>query len=98
MGRRNAVGDLFVTGLATCPEDEFATAVNKIKQMGFELILGSKTEELVCKMEQVEGVKAPTANRTVSPGTVIQISVVNGLRAITFCGQASKTEAEQVVD
>jgi len=62
MGRRNAVGDLFVTGLANYPEGDFATAVDKIKQMGIELFLGSEAEELVCKMEQVKGV-APRADK-----------------------------------
>jgi hypothetical protein len=56
MGRRNAVGDLFVTGLAACPEGDFATAVDNIKQRGFELILGSEAKELLCKMEQMKGV------------------------------------------
>jgi hypothetical protein len=62
MGRRNAVGDLFVTGLAACPEGDFATAVDNIKQRGFELILGSEAKELLCKIEQAKGV-APRADK-----------------------------------
>jgi hypothetical protein len=69
MGRSNAVGDLFVTGLATCPEGDFATAVDKIKQSGAELILGSEAEELVCKMEQVKGVKGPNREQNSEPGS-----------------------------
>ena len=69
MGRRNAVGDLFVTGLATCPEGDFETAVDKIKQSGAELILGSEAEELVCKMEQVKGVKGPNREQNSEPGS-----------------------------
>jgi hypothetical protein len=56
MGRRNAVGDLFVSRIVACPEGDFATAVDNIKQTGFELILGSEAKELLCKMEQVKGV------------------------------------------
>jgi hypothetical protein len=62
MGRRNAVGDLFVTGLAACPEGDFATAVDNIKQRGFELILGSEAKELLCKIEHAKGV-APRADK-----------------------------------
>ena len=63
MGRRNAVGDLFVTGLATCPEGDFATAVDHAKQLGVELILGSQAKELLCKMDQVKGV-APRPDKS----------------------------------
>src|SRR5262249_2689082 len=62
MGRRNAVGDLFVSKIVACPEGDFATAVDDMKQQGFELILGSEAKELLCKMEQVEGV-APRADK-----------------------------------
>jgi hypothetical protein len=50
MGRRNAVGDLFVTRVLALPYGDFAAAVDRIKQSGIELILGSEAEELLCKM------------------------------------------------
>jgi hypothetical protein len=53
MGRRNADGDLFVSRIVVVPESDFATAVDKIRQRGAELILGSEATELLCKMEQV---------------------------------------------
>ena len=56
MGRRNAVGDLFVSSIVTSPHADFATAVDEIKQSGVELIMGSEAKELLCKMEQVKGV------------------------------------------
>jgi hypothetical protein len=56
MGRRNAVGDLFVSRIVACPQGDFAAAVDSIKQSGAELILGSEAKELLCKMEQVKGV------------------------------------------
>jgi hypothetical protein len=78
MGRRNAVGDLFVTGVGACPEDDFATAVDNIKQLGVELILGSEAEELLCKTEQLKGVEGtPTAERTVSPGPFLVRAIEN---------------------
>jgi hypothetical protein len=60
MGRRNAVGDLFVSRIVGFPEPEFATAIDKIKQSGVELIVGSEAKEMLCKMEQVKAV-APRA-------------------------------------
>jgi hypothetical protein len=54
MGRRNAVGDLFVSRMFTCSLPDFATAVDDIKQSGFELIVGSEAKDLICKMEQVQ--------------------------------------------
>jgi hypothetical protein len=62
MGRRNAVGDLFVSKMVSFPDDHFATAVDKIKQSGAELILGSEAKDLTCKMEQVKGV-TPCADK-----------------------------------
>jgi hypothetical protein len=56
MGRRNAVGDLFVSRVGALSYGDFATAVDNIKQSGVELILGSEAKELLCKMEQVKGV------------------------------------------
>jgi hypothetical protein len=56
MGRRNAVGDLFVSRMVACPQSDFAAAVDSVKQSGAELILGSEAKELLCKMEQVKGV------------------------------------------
>jgi hypothetical protein len=53
IGRRNAVGDLFVSRVVALPYSDFITAVDNVKQTGFELILGSKAKELLCKMEQV---------------------------------------------
>jgi hypothetical protein len=55
IGRRNAVGDLFVSRTVAVPHDDFLTAVDKLKQTGAELILGSEAKELICKMEQVKG-------------------------------------------
>ena len=64
MGRRNAVGDLFVSRVVTLPQDDFATAVDNIKQSGrAELILGSEAKELLCKMDQVKGV-APRPDKS----------------------------------
>ena len=56
MGRRNAVGDLFVSRVGALSYGDFATAVDNIKQSGIELIVGSEAKELLCKMEQVKGV------------------------------------------
>jgi hypothetical protein len=56
MGRRNATGDLFVSRVITCPQEDLVTAIDKIKQSGVELILGSEAKELLSKMEQVKGV------------------------------------------
>jgi hypothetical protein len=63
IGWRNAVGDFFVSRMATCREGDFAAAVESIKQSGAELILGSEAKELICKMEQVKGV-APRADKS----------------------------------
>jgi hypothetical protein len=60
MGRRNAVGDLFVSKMVSFPDGDFATAVDKIKQSGIELIVGSEAKEVLCKMEQVKGVAPQT--------------------------------------
>jgi hypothetical protein len=62
MGRRNTDGDLFVSRIVSFPDGDFATAVDKIKQSGVELIVGSEAKELLCKMEQVKGV-APRADK-----------------------------------
>jgi hypothetical protein len=56
MGRRNAVGELFVSRVVAFPDGDFATAIDKIKQSGVELIVGSEAEGLLCKMEQVKGI------------------------------------------
>src|SRR5262249_43675685 len=56
MGRRNAVGDLFVSRVVTFRHRNFSIAIDDIKQSGVELILGSEAKELLCKMEQVKGV------------------------------------------
>ena len=56
MGRRNAVGDLFVSRVGALSYGDFATAVDNIKQSGIELIVGSEAKELLCKMAQVKGV------------------------------------------
>jgi len=61
MGRRNAVGDLFVSRIVPFPQGDFAAAIDSVQQSGFELILGSEAKELLCKMEQVKGV-APRAD------------------------------------
>ena len=55
MGRRNDVGDLFVSNLITFPYPNFATAVTTLKRSGLaELILGSAATELLRKFEQVD--------------------------------------------
>jgi hypothetical protein len=56
MGRRNAVGDLFVSRVVVFPYSYFAKALDSLRQTGLELILGSGANELLCKMEQVRGV------------------------------------------
>jgi hypothetical protein len=61
LGRRNAVGDLFVSSVIAFPQSDFATAVEEIKKRGSELILGSEAKELLCKMQQVEGFAMPAA-------------------------------------
>jgi hypothetical protein len=58
MGRRN----LFVSRVVSFPDGDFATAVDKIKQSGVELIVGSEAKELLGKMEQVKGVLPQTDN------------------------------------
>jgi hypothetical protein len=61
MGRRNAVGDLFVSSVIAFPQSDFATAVEEFEKSGFELILGSEAKELLCKMQQVKGFAMPAA-------------------------------------
>ena len=53
VGRRNGVGDLFVSEIVSCRQSDFATAVQDIKQSGVEVVLGSEAKELLSKMEQV---------------------------------------------
>jgi hypothetical protein len=53
VGRRNGVGDLFVSEIVGFRHADFAAAVEDIKQSGVELVLGSEAKELLCKMEQV---------------------------------------------
>jgi hypothetical protein len=65
MGRRNAVGDLFVSRVVAFPHSDFATAVDTIKQSGVELILGSEAKELLCKLEQVKGVAGRTVRKKI---------------------------------
>jgi hypothetical protein len=62
MGRRNAVGDLFVSRIVSFPDGDFATAIDKIEQSGVELIMGSEAIELLRKMDQVKGVAPQTDN------------------------------------
>jgi hypothetical protein len=69
IGRRNAVGDLFVSSVVAFPDRDFATAVEKIKQSGAELIMGSEAKELLSKMEQVKGI-APRPDKTKEIGEV----------------------------
>jgi hypothetical protein len=61
MGRRNAVGDLFVFRVMAFPQPDFATAIDKIKESGVELIVGFEANELLCKMEQAKGIAPRTA-------------------------------------
>jgi sugar (pentulose or hexulose) kinase len=63
MGRRSALGELFVSEIFAFPHRDFEAAVDNIKQRGVDLILGSEANELLCKMEQVKGV-APRAQTT----------------------------------
>jgi hypothetical protein len=60
MGRRDAVGDLFVSRIVAFPQGDFAAAIDKIKHSGAELILGSEAKELLSKMEEVNGVARQT--------------------------------------
>jgi hypothetical protein len=55
MGRRDTKGHLFVSKLVNCPQADFATAVEEIKEMGVGLILGPEAEDLLYKMEQATG-------------------------------------------
>jgi hypothetical protein len=64
MGRRNTVGDLFVSKTVAFPQDDFATAVDKIEQSGAELILGAEAKELLCKMEKVKKGVAPRTDKS----------------------------------
>jgi len=58
LGRRNAVGDLFVSSVIALHQGDFATAVEEIKTTGgCELILGSEAKELLCKMQQAEVIR-----------------------------------------
>ena len=57
MGRHNAVGDLFVSKIVSFPDRDFVTAVNKVKESGVRLIVGSEAKELLCKMGQVKGIR-----------------------------------------
>jgi len=59
MGRRNAVGDLFVSRIVSFPDGDFATAIDKIQQSGVELIMGSEAKDLLRKMDQVKRVALP---------------------------------------
>jgi hypothetical protein len=61
MGRRDAVGDLFVSRVVVFRQGDFATVVEELKQSGNEVILESEAEELLCKMQQVEGFAMPAA-------------------------------------
>ena len=62
MGRRNTVGDLFVSRIIAFPQPDFTTAIDKIKQRGgVELIVGVEARELLCKMEQAKGIAPRTA-------------------------------------
>jgi hypothetical protein len=65
MGRRNAVGDLFVSSIVKMPQVDFVAAVERGKQSGAELILGSEANELLCKMEQVTGMLPRTDRREI---------------------------------
>jgi hypothetical protein len=48
--------------MVSFPDGDFATAADKIKQSGVELIVGSEAKELLGKMEQVKGVLPQTDN------------------------------------
>ena len=58
MGRRNAIGELFVSMIDRCRLDDFATAVEKFRQNGAEVITGAEARELICKLERVKGFKS----------------------------------------
>src|SRR5262245_32864486 len=51
IGRRNAIGELFVSEIVSCPHDDFPTAVEAMKQRGVDLILGAEAKDLLCKLE-----------------------------------------------
>ena len=56
IGRRNTVGELFVSRIVVCPQDDFSSAVDDTKQKGIGLILGAEAEELLCKFERANGI------------------------------------------
>lgn len=56
IGRRNTIGELFVSRIVVCPHDDFSSAVDDTKQKGVELILGAEAEELLCKLERAKGI------------------------------------------
>jgi hypothetical protein len=58
MGRRNAIGELFVSAIDNCRLDDFATAVQTFRQKGIEVITGAEARELICKLERVKGFKS----------------------------------------
>jgi hypothetical protein len=58
MGRRNAIGELFVSAIDNCRLDDFATAVQTFRQKGIEVITGAEARELICKVERVKGFKS----------------------------------------
>jgi hypothetical protein len=60
IGRRNTMGELFVSNIVICPHDDFPAAVDDMKQKGFELILEAEAEELLCRLERVKGIALRT--------------------------------------
>jgi hypothetical protein len=59
---RHGAAQFFVSRVVAFPDGDFATAVDKIKQSGVELIVGSEAKEPLGKMEQVKGVLPRTDN------------------------------------
>lgn len=63
IGRRNTIGELFVSRIVVCPHDDFPAAVDDTKQKGIGLILGAEAEELLCRLERAKGI-APRTDKS----------------------------------
>jgi adenosine/AMP kinase len=63
LGRRNALGELFVSRIVICPHDDFRAAVDEAKQKGIGPILGAEAEELFCRLERAKGI-APRTHKS----------------------------------
>jgi hypothetical protein len=62
IGRRNVIGELFVSRIFVCPHDDFSSAIDDTKQKGIGLILGAEAEELLCRFQRAIGI-VPRADK-----------------------------------